>query len=43
MNKIIELQHNRIKITLNLIIFGLKEEREEDMLALIKEKRHNTL
>ena len=36
MNKLITLDHQRNKISLNLIIFCLKEEEEEDMLAIVK-------
>ena len=38
MNKIIQLDHDHIKIDSNLIIFGLKADKEMDMLALVKEK-----
>jgi hypothetical protein len=38
MNKLIELDHERNKIALNLIIFGIKEQQEEDTLAIVKEE-----
>ena len=38
MNKIIQLDHDHIKIDSNLIIFDLKVDKEKDMLALVKEK-----
>ena len=34
MKKLIELDHERNKRALNLIIFGLKEEVDEDTLAI---------
>jgi hypothetical protein len=37
MKNLIELDHERDKISLNLIIFGIKEQQEEDMLAIVKE------
>ena len=37
MNKLIELDHECNKRALNLIIFGLKEQQEEDTLAIVKE------
>ena len=43
MNKLIELDHECSKISLNLIIFGFKEEKEEDTLVLVKEKLHENL
>ena len=43
MNKIIALDHEHNKRALNLIIFCLKEEEEEDTLAIVKTKLHNTL
>lgn len=42
-NELIELNHMHNKKVLNLIISSLKEEKEEDMLALIKEELHNKL
>ena len=36
MNKFIELSYAYNKIVMNLIIFGLKEEKEEDTIALVK-------
>jgi hypothetical protein len=41
MNKLIELDHERSKRALNLIIFGIKEQQEEDMLAIVKEELNN--
>jgi hypothetical protein len=41
MNKLIELDHERNKIALNLIIFGTKEQLDEDMLAIVKEELNN--
>ena len=43
MKKLIELDHERNKRALNLIIFGLKEEVDEDTLALAQTKLHNRL
>ena len=43
MNKLIALDHERNKRTLNLIIFCLKEEEEEDTLAIVKIELHNML
>jgi hypothetical protein len=43
MNKIIKLYHERNKRALNLIIFGIKEQQEEDTLAIIKEELKNKL
>jgi hypothetical protein len=37
MNKIIELDHEHNKRALNLVIFGIKEQQEEDTLAIVKE------
>ena len=34
MKKMIELDHERNKRALNLIIFGLKEEEDEDILSI---------
>ena len=36
MNKLIALDHERNKSTLKLIIFCLKEEAEDDTLAIVK-------
>ena len=36
MNKLIALEHDCNKRDLNLVIFGLKEEEEEDTLAIVK-------
>jgi hypothetical protein len=41
MNKLIELDHERNKRALNLIIFGIKEQQEEDTLAIVKEELNN--
>ena len=41
MNKIIELDHERNKRDLNLIIFGIKEKQEEDTIAIVKEELNN--
>ena len=41
MNKLIELDHERNKRSLNLIIFGIKEQQEEDTLAIVKEELNN--
>jgi hypothetical protein len=35
-NKLIELDHERNKSASNLIIFGIKEQQEEDTLAIVK-------
>ena len=35
MTKVIELDHERYKRALNIIIFGLKEEVDEDILAIV--------
>jgi len=43
MKKLIELDHERNKKALNLIIFGLKEEVDEDTLAIAQTKLHNRL
>jgi len=43
MKKLIELDHERNKRALNLIIFGLKEEVDEDTLALAQRELHNRL
>jgi len=36
MNKLIKLDHEHNKRALNLIIFGIKEQQEEDTLAKVK-------
>jgi hypothetical protein len=41
MNKLIELDHESNKRALNLIIFGIKEQQEEDTLAIVKEELNN--
>jgi hypothetical protein len=38
MNKLIKLDHEHNKRALNLIIFGIKEQQEEDTLAMVKEE-----
>ena len=43
MNKLIALDHERNKRSLNLIIFCLKEREEDDTLAIVKTKLHNRL
>jgi hypothetical protein len=37
MNKLIVLDHKHNKIALNLIIFCINEQQEEDTLAIVKE------
>jgi poly-D-alanine transfer protein DltD len=41
MNKLIELDHERNKRALNLIIFGIKEQQEQDTLAIVKKELKN--
>jgi hypothetical protein len=41
MNKLIELDHEHNKRALNLIIFGIKEHKDEDTLAIVKEELKN--
>jgi hypothetical protein len=41
MNKLIEMDHERNKISLNLIIFGIKEQQREDTLTIVKEELKN--
>ena len=36
MKKLIELDHERNKRALNLVIFGVKEEADEDTLAIVQ-------
>ena len=43
MNKLIALNHEHNKRALKLIIFGLREEAEEDTLAIVKTELHNRL
>ena len=43
MKKLIELDHEHNKMALNLLIFGLKEEVEEDTLAIAQPELHNRL
>ena len=40
-NKIIELDHERNKRALNLIICGIREQKDEDTLAIVKEELKN--
>jgi hypothetical protein len=35
------LDHEHNKRALNLIIFGIKEKKDEDMLAIVKEELKN--
>ena len=41
MNRLIELDHEHNKRALNLIIFGTKEQKDEDTLAIVKEEFKN--
>jgi hypothetical protein len=41
MNKLIELDHEHNKRALSLVIFGIKEQQEEDTLAIVKEEFKN--
>ena len=41
MNKLIELDRESNKRSLNLIIFGIKEQQEEDTVAIVKEELKN--
>ena len=41
MNKLIELEHEHKKRSLNLIIFGIKEQKDENTLAIVKEELKN--
>ena len=43
MKKLIELDHKRKKGALNLIVFGLKEEADEDTLSIAQTELHNRL
>jgi len=43
MKKIIELDHERNKRVLNLIIFGLKEEVDEDTIAIARTKLRDSI
>ena len=43
MNKLIELDHERRKKSLNLVIFCLKGGKEKETLALVKEKLQEKL
>jgi hypothetical protein len=41
MNKLIKLDHERNKRASNLKIFGIKEQQEEDTLAIVKNELNN--
>jgi len=41
MNKLIDLYRESNKISLNLIIFGIKEQNDEETLALVQEEVKN--
>jgi hypothetical protein len=41
MNKLIKLDHESNKRALNLIMFCVKEQQEEDMLEIVKEELNN--
>jgi hypothetical protein len=41
MNELIELDHGHNKRVLNVIIFGIKKQKYEDMLAIVKEELKN--
>ena len=41
MSKIIKMDHEHNKRSLNLISFGIKEQQEEDTLAIVKEELNN--
>jgi hypothetical protein len=41
MNKLIKLDHECNKRALNLIIFGLKEQQDDDTLTIVKEELKN--
>ena len=43
MNKLIELDHKNNKRALNLIIFGINEQKDEDTLTIVKEELKNKL
>ena len=43
MKKLIELDHEHNKRALNLIFFGLKDEVDQDTLAIAYKKLHNRL
>jgi hypothetical protein len=40
-NKIIKLDHEHNKRAMNLITFGIKEQKEEDTLEIVKEELKN--
>jgi NCAIR mutase (PurE)-related protein len=40
-NKLIKLDHEHNKRALNLIIFGIKGQQEEDTLEILKEELNN--
>jgi hypothetical protein len=41
MNTLIELDHERNKRAFNPIIFGIKEQKDEDTLTIVKEELKN--
>jgi hypothetical protein len=41
MNKLIDLDHEYDKRDINIIIDGIKEQKEEDTLAIVKEELKN--
>ena len=43
MHKLLELDYERNKQAVNLIIFGLREEVEENTLVVVKIELHNML
>ena len=43
MKKLIELDHKRNKRALNLVIFDLKEEEDQDTLDIVQIELHNRL
>ena len=43
MKKLIELDHEHNKRALNLIIFGLKEEVDNDTLTIVQKELHSRL
>ena len=43
MKKMIELDHERNKRALNLVIFDVKDEVDDDTLAIVQKELHNRL
>ena len=43
MEKLIELDHERNKRALNLVIFSVKEEADKDTLTIVQTELHNIL